>query len=213
MHHKNWHWFYSPRTTLIYQKQGLLWRVWRHCSRAGYLGATPRYSYDTNRFNKPPDCIRATIICQGNWFLQMTGWTQHLYEEPFILQPPIDTSWILQYSSHCDQMHHIRHSIIEGTAIAVSDGSFLASHKMGSAVWIIETPDHIHQCKGRVHCPGPPNIQCPHCSKLMGILGIVTHIKHIWTCFNIIQGSIKIGCDRLGAIEAISAKVPIIKSS
>jgi hypothetical protein len=176
---ESWRWYFSPRTTLIYQQQGRLWRIWRRCSRAGYLGTTPRYRYETNGFNKPPDCVRATIVRQGAHFLQMTGWKNHNNDIPFEISNNTCTQWLLQHINTINNINNICQSLVDGTLKAVSDGSFLNSHKMGSAAWIIETPDQVHQCKGRIHCPGPANVQCPHRSKLIGILGIIHHIEHI----------------------------------
>jgi hypothetical protein len=210
---EKWLWYFSPRTTLIYQKQGRLWRIWRRCSRAGYLGTTPRYKYDTNGFTKPRDCVRATIIRQGPSYLQMTGWMHHQDGDPFELTEDTNSQWILQNTQRCENMHIICQSLWDGSLKAVSDGSFLASHNMGSAAWIIETPDQSHQCSGRTTCPGPASIQCPHRSELIGILGIATQIQQICNEFGIDRGQIEIGCDGLGAISVLQSDVPIIRSS
>lgn len=210
---QEWRWFFSPRTTFIYQKQGRLWRVWKRCSRAGYLGITPRYKYYTNGLNKPRDCCRASIIRQGADFLQMTGWKEHHDDEPFVMSDNTDTKWILADTSLPNNMQEICDSIIQGTAKAVSDGSYLSSHGIGSAAWIIESSDQSHQCKGKIHCPGPSNIQSPHRSELIGILGMITHIIQICSAHNIHEGSIEIGCDGLGALSAIQSNHLIIKST
>jgi hypothetical protein len=208
-----WKWFFSPRTTLIYQKQGRLWRVWKRCSRAGYLGNTPRYKYYTNGLNKPRDSVRASICRQGAQHLQMTGWKEHENDEPYTLPLSDDINWILTETTQPIQLNNICESITNGSIKAVSDGSYLSSHRIGSAAWIIESPDKISQCTGKIHCPGPANIQGSHRSELIGILGIITHINKICNTNNIRRGGIEIGCDGQGALNAIQSNHLITKST
>jgi hypothetical protein len=124
-----------------------------------------------------------------------------------------DTKFILADTSLPDNMNEICDSIIQGTAKVVSDGSFLSSHGIGSAAWIIESPNQTHQCKGKINCPGPSNIQSSHRSELISILGVITHVTHICSAHNIQEGSMEIGCDGLGALSAIQSNNHIIKSS
>lgn len=163
--------------------------------------------------NKPRDSCRVSILRQGAQFLQMTGWQDHHNEEPFVLSDNTDTTWMLSDTSLPQNMDEICDSITQGTAKAVSDGSFLSSHGIGSAAWIIESPTQTHQCKGKINCPGPSNIQSPHRSELIGILGVITHVTQICISHNIQEGSIEIGCDGLGALSAIQSNNRIIKSS
>jgi hypothetical protein len=60
-----WRWFFSTHTQLIYQRHDRLWRIWRRYSRAGNLGHTPMFKYDTNGLYCPVNCVRATIIRKG----------------------------------------------------------------------------------------------------------------------------------------------------
>jgi hypothetical protein len=55
--------------------------------------------------------------------------------------------------------------------------------------------------------------QGSHRSELIGILGIITHITKICDNNNITQGGIEIGCDGLGALNAIQSNHFITKST
>jgi hypothetical protein len=211
----SWIWFYSPCTHLIYQKQGRLWRIWQRSSRGGTLGITPRYRYryNTNGISKPNGCIRATIVRQNANYLQLTGWKEHANDEPFTLQNDNDTQWMLQDTQHNDNDLEICNHINNSSAKAVSDRSFLPHQNLGTAAWIIESPDSTIQYTGRIICPGPAKIQCAHRSELIGILGMILHIDKICKEHNIREGEIEIGCDGLGALNAIEFNVPLIRSS
>jgi hypothetical protein len=174
---------------------------------------TPRYKYETNGMSKPRDRVRATIIRQGANNLQLTGWKEHMFDTPYTLDKGTDTAWILQDTRTDDHQHDIFIDIRNVTARAVSDGSFLPHHKIGAAAWIIESYHSNYSHDGRVLCPGPTKIQCSHRSKLMGLLGMVYHIHKICTVHNIADGQIEIGCDRMGAITAITSHVSLICSS
>jgi predicted lipid carrier protein YhbT len=68
-----WKWFFSNQTQLLYQRHRMLWRIWRCSSRAGNLGLTPRFTYDTNGLHHPINCVRATINRIDANYLIMTG--------------------------------------------------------------------------------------------------------------------------------------------
>jgi hypothetical protein len=198
-----WRWFYSPHSHLIYQRHGNVWRIWRRRHRAGILGNTPMYRYETNGLARPRNSVRATIIRQNANNLRLTGWSHHLNDKPFTFSEHSNTEWLLREADIAQNINSIKLSIQEGSAIAVSDGSFLDSHKLGSAGWIIEDNLQTQLIRGQTGSPGSPEVQCSHRSELAGILGIITHLNHLCNLHNIREGSITIGCDGVGAIQSV----------
>jgi hypothetical protein len=143
----------------------------------------------------------------------MTGWKKHLNETPCTLDEGTDTNWILQDTHTDDNCHEICTDICNGTAKAVSDGSFLSHQKIGVAAWIIESSNSNYSHKGHIICPGLTKIQYSHQSELIGFLGMIYHINQICTTNNIADGQVEIGCDGMGAISAITSQISLIRSS
>jgi hypothetical protein len=202
-----WRWFFSPQSHLIYQRHGAVWRIWRRRHRAGILGINPIYRYETNGLARPRNSVRATIVRINASTLRLSGWSHHLDTTPFAFSEHSNTGWLLREAETAVNIDVIKHSIEEGTATAVSDGSFSASEQRGSAGWIIEDDDQLQSIHGQIECPGSPTSQCAHRSELSGILGIITHVNYLCKRHNIQAGSIKIGCDGLGAIQSVCSGI------
>jgi hypothetical protein len=53
-----------------------------------------------------------------------------------------------------NNIDHIKHSIEAGTAVVVSDRSFLNTHDAGTAGWILEDENNSQQVRGSLlECP------------------------------------------------------------
>jgi hypothetical protein len=194
---------FSPQSELVYQRNGNLWRIWRRRYRAGNLGETPIFKYDTNGFLRPPNSFRATIIRRGNNHIQLTGWKSHLNSTPFSFNEHSNTEWLSNAVTFPQDIEHIKTSIESGTALAVSDGSYLNTHKAGTAGWILKDGNSNQQIQGRLECPGSADAQCSHRSELAGILAVITNVNRLCKRFNILNGGLTIGCDGVGAIRSI----------
>ena len=81
--------------------------------------------------------------------------------------------------------------------------SFLKSHKYGTSGWIAEKTGDIHMAKGQTVTPGSAYVQCSHRSELAGILAGLCYIIDICATFGVTHGSITLGFDGLGALDAI----------
>jgi hypothetical protein len=114
------------------------------------------YKYETNRLAKPRNSIRAIIIQQNANNLRLTGWSHHLNNTPFTFSEHSNTEWLLREVDIAQNINSIKYSIQEGSAIAVSNGSFLDSHKLGSAGRIIEDNHQTQSIRGQTGCPGSP---------------------------------------------------------
>lgn len=145
-----WTWFFSTTSQLIYQRHGLVWRIWRRQSRSGNLGHTPRFRYDTNGIQRHPNSVRATIVRQGHNNLILTGWSIHDNDTPFTFQENHNTNWLFQDMQGPTDPLQFKQSIEIGNVIAVSDGSFLNEQQAGSAGWYIEDRQALQQLSGSI---------------------------------------------------------------
>jgi hypothetical protein len=117
-----WNWFYYPPSQLIFQRYSLFWRIWRRHSRAGNLGLTPRFRYDTNGLQRPLHSVWATIKRQGHNNLILTGWIHHDNDAPFSFQDNHNTSWILRDSETPNQLQVLKQSIEKHAKQVQQDG-------------------------------------------------------------------------------------------
>jgi hypothetical protein len=93
-------------------------------------------------------------------------------------------------------------SIIEGTAIAVSNGS--PKDDMGTAAFHIEDSEEGDQVliEGVLQVPGSPRESSSHRSELGGLYGTVTAVEAVIQFLNITEGVIEVGCDGESALQA-----------
>jgi hypothetical protein len=69
--------------------------------------------------------VRATVTRQGQNNLILTGWSAHDNGEPFSFTKHNETDWILVHTAQPLNAPQLTQAISNGTAVAVSDGSFL----------------------------------------------------------------------------------------
>jgi hypothetical protein len=89
--------------------------------------------------------------------------------------------------------------LINGTIIAVSDGSY--SETFGSAAWVLQG---VHmRCTGQVVCPGSAREQNSYRSEVAGLLSILIMVDQCVQYYNISEGSIEVACDGESALNKI----------
>jgi hypothetical protein len=89
-------------------------------------------------------------------------------------------------------------AIRAGTCTSVSDGSF--KDQYGTAAWVIEAESSVNRCTGVNISPGAPSDQSAYRSEVSGLFGIATMIREICAFYNILDGTVQIGCDGLSAL-------------
>ena len=201
-------WFYLPSHQQLFQKlNDHRYRIWKRISRSGNIGQYPKFERHSNTMIIPKRCVRATIEkVDGNKF-RLSGW----YKEE--TEAHCDTTRSLMidddYLSDLDiintqTLQHIGQSIQEGSLKVVSDGSYLDTHKLETASWILETPNGV-STSGRITIPGNEEVQGSYRSKL-GLYGGLSHVALMCKLLNITEGHITLGCDGLGAVQIIGKK-------
>jgi len=88
----------------------------------------------------------------------------------------LDMQWGIQHKIHGD-MKKLEEAIRQGTAIAISDGSF--QNQQGMAAWMIEGHDSSNQILGKGRTPGMVTDQSAYHSKLFELWGIFKALQMI----------------------------------
>jgi hypothetical protein len=89
-------------------------------------------------------------------------------------------------------------SLQQGTAIAVSDGSFKDKRGTASLIIIGEEDSRI---RADVHVPGEPCDQCSFRSEAAGMYAVVVLVEQLCSQFDIQTGAIEIACDGLSPLQ------------
>ncbi len=75
------------------------------------------------------------------------GWSHHDNDIPFLFHDNHNVDWLLWDTTTPAQLNTLKQSIENCSAIAVSDGSFMESHKAGLTGWIIEDINQTQQLR------------------------------------------------------------------
>ena len=119
-------------------------------------------------------------------------------------------------------MKHIKYStytsklqtdLLNGTAIAVSDGSFYPIEKVGSCGWILASSDGSQWIQGGGIIPGKPMDQSSYRSELGGQLGIVAALHSLKLSSDTPNKSLHITtlCDGISALNTVGKDINMIK--
>ena len=214
----HWPWFFSPGTGLIYYKQDSIFTTYS-TPRPTRGNSTVSVFLPTSTTNSlPPDFKLASITYHPVEGIHLTG-THHGYENSSPDHPSRPTSltqavaelhsgdqWSVQEIKCKDEGRSLAAKIIQGEAIAVSDGSSDAG--WATSAFII-TPRHQKAAKttppltGRNIVPGHINDLHSYRAELGGVMGIVTALTLLCKLHHITQGSIEIGLDGDSALQAV----------
>ena len=126
-----------------------------------------------------------------------------------ITQPII--TWFMNSIQSSVSTDRLLYHILQGTALAVSDGSFLPLYKVGSCSWIISTPDGKEYIKGGGLIPGSSDHQSAYRSELGGQLGLASIISNIILPPSL-NTKMTVACDGLAALQKVNISLPNISS-
>jgi hypothetical protein len=205
----DWTWFYMRGTQMIFERVLNRWKVYRRQGR-GQMGANSPFTYMNDALSKPPQAVRCSVYRDGRGMLRIQGSGREGEPVPR-LRPTQQT--ILDRNETRGNIDNIILSIQQGTAKAVSDGSYVAREGTGSAGWIIEGSVEGNQLRGQQETPGSRDSQCSHRSEMWGILGAVMTINDLCRNHNITQGAITAKCDGEGTINIVQHFHKVTKNS
>ena len=206
-------WFYLPDSQRLFQKiHNHRYCIWKRSSRAGNIGQYPKFEPFTNTMTIPKNSVRSTIEHLGNRKVRLTGWYREDTEVHSDTRAQTISNDFLDDLDVINRhnLEKIGQSIKEGSLKVVSDGSYLDTHKVGTAAWMLETPEGI-STSGRMIIPGNEQAQGSYRSELGGIYGGLSHVALISKHLKIDKGKITLGCDGLGAVNIIDRKFEVTK--
>jgi hypothetical protein len=150
--------------------------------------------------HRPLAICPASVNIHPSWVLLVA--TQEIldtpYTEPALL--PVDAilksrpagfHWAITEMSLEDNGLAIASDIIQGTAIAVSDGSF--KDHQGTLAFIIEGSSDQGRCVGVNIVPGEQESQSPYRSELVGIASALEAIHGICLVHSVTSGKVEMG--------------------
>ena len=110
-----------------------------------------------------------------------------------------DSVWACTSLTGEEHIPEIRKAIAEGTAMAVSDGSFYEKEHLGAMFWTICDDTGQHRLEGGGMIPGPPSSQNAFRSEAGGLLGVMIMVSALTA--TMASGSIEVFCDGKSALE------------
>ena len=93
----------------------------------------------------PRSSVRATVENLGNRKVRLTGWYREDTEVQIDMRAQSISNDFLDDLDVINRhnMEKIGQSIKDGSLKVVSDGSYLDTHNVGTAAWMLETPEGI----------------------------------------------------------------------
>jgi hypothetical protein len=121
---------------------------------------------------------------------------------------PLFDQWALDEIWHTDNGSHVAGAIQQGTALAISDGSY--KQDRGTSAFLLQGPLKTeHRILGVNRTPGNPSDQSPYRAELSGILGILSLLSLLCQIHDIKKGFICIGRDGDSAMKEASGLHPL----
>ena len=201
--YSQWNWYYVRTTQKIYQRLLNRWKIYKRQGR-GPPGSSPPYVYYSEALGLPSAAKRCTVFKDAQQRIRLSGSGRELET---LTREPIHVHTILNNATTKGNEEALIQSIRNGTAKAVSDGSYLASHNLGTAAFIIEGDRQGNSIQGSHETPGSLSSQCAHRSEMFGILGLVLMANAICKNNHITEGAIIAKCDGEGTIKNTSKHV------
>jgi hypothetical protein len=215
---QHWRWFYSAVEDRLYRKERWLWRAFpvhrvRTSARLG--SAKHRWSNELLRI-PPPDLIHASVTVYPEWVVRVS--TMDILPRPTAAASPrtvqdirtrrhTSFSWAITELSVEDDGSIIAQALRDGTAIAVSDGSY--KHGQGTSAFIIEGNTGAGRLVGVNVIPGESESQTAYRAELGGVAGILELLYCVCTAHSVTEGSVEVGLDGDQARKAAFGSWPL----
>jgi hypothetical protein len=203
----HWRWFYSPTLKRVYQSipEDQSYQTYSALPNRKNL-RSPKYFPITTTTELPHDAERTTITEHPNfvWSHGSKSCSHTAPPPPSTLEDLISDNdkWAIRHLAYTANGQHIAQAIIQGSAVAVCDGSY--KNQFGTAAFVLQHGNSKHhRILGAHATPGHPSDINPYRSELGGILAIVVLVESIATFHDIQQGTIELGCDCESGITSI----------
>ena len=204
-----WIWWIQAQSDTVYER--LENKSWNRWQRQNTQGPMARYHLPEPLPNEdvPTDLTRITTTQSrnrryvyfhnaGNADFPIPVAHPTTLSQAFKLFPE-PAQWALKYVWHSDNGATIADAIKRHSAIAVSDGSFKLG--LGTAAFIIEADNHLHNIRGVNKVPGPIIDGDSHRCEVSGIYSTALIIEALCHINHITAGTITLACDNDASLK------------
>ena len=198
-----WHWFSatlkSPNDILI-EKTSKGYRQYRKYGRSKLQ---KKYSLQVKQISNIDgmELLPTTVKKVHNYYIK---------DEPCQINEAanskgtnIRTQWLNVDPCRTGSVRLLVNALKRGSAIAVSDGSYLEEKGVGTASWVISTDDKKNMITARAISPGQARYQSSYRSEILGLLGILEELDAICKTQYIKRGKCRIFCDGISALHMV----------
>jgi hypothetical protein len=215
----NWSWVFSAKEERIYHKEGERWMAYSKIpSRVRRIRSKKYRRCFQSESASPVDSVPITVTKNSNdASVSITGMgrfddMEPHAEHPTSLSDALDQhvqadKWAVDKIDCGDGGRNVALAIINGTAKAISDGSFKDS--MGTSASILYGNDPTSKITTVNGVPGNDDEQSAYRSELAGIEGTLAVVSSLCTVFDIQQGCITIGLDGDQALRQAGGDWPL----
>ena len=193
-------WYMDLHTFQLWHNQDGEWTsytLFSHRSRS------KRYHLSTKVSAVPiVDHLRPTTVHSQKQFITMEGVT---YSSTQVGISSVDSfpTWLFHSKYEKGSTEAIAAAIREGSAKAISDGSYKATMARGASASFLTNATTTDYIQVTSISPGTQDLQCAYRSELLGLLASLQLIADICVEYNINKGGCAVICDGKGALLKI----------
>ncbi len=204
---EQWIWWYSPSQNHLWEKTLDSWHVWQRNGQGTLL--RPAYDSPQDADTDPPDDLcRASIHRRGATMISKSSHSLQVPPVPPIVdyslsaeleKLPHDAHWAVRHIQFDDHGTYFATALQNGTAVAVSDGSY--KFGFGTAAYVLEGPDSQHRILGQNQTPGPLKEGDSYRCELAGLYSVVLVADTIAKYHHLVSGSGILACDNISSLR------------
>ena len=198
---ENWEWYLSVDKNNLYHKDK---DVLKQYKRMGRSKLTNKFNTTFTIITSMPQGALPTTVIHNSKYILADNTTKVNIIPTVCKSEIIRTPWLNVDKFIAGRKTSIKQSIENGTAIAVSDGSYRDSG-IGTASWIIASSNKKDYITAGAISPGPASIQHSYRSETLGLLGILEELDNFCNEHNITDGTCVIACDGISALKQVQS--------
>ena len=215
-----WRWFYSKVEDRLFHLEGARWAIYSIVpSRVRRLRSKKFRQQFSFADTLPADAAPISVHRRGTFtYISGVGSFDCAIPSPeapttiaeSLLQRPLNDHWAAQSIECTDNGRCVARAILNGTARAISDGSY--KDNMGTSATVLYGDDKSKRMMCVNAPPGHGDEQSSYRSELAGIAGTLALVSSICQIHDISSGSITIGLDGDQALTQASGDWPLSPS-
>ncbi len=205
---ENWEWFEHKNEDDLFRKT--LEGEWERYNTISRRTRTRKFrTYPClNPIIPPITDMIPTTIQEHKDYIQSEGsiTVENRIADETLIRTVTLPKWLFFSKQQSESIEQVISSIRDGTAVAVSDGSYSPHNKRGAASWTIEATNRAQYIRGSSIAPGPLELQNPYRSEILGVLAILQTLVDLCKSNDITEGHVSVHCDGLTALRQSTRK-------